>query len=134
LQGSASLTGGIAAVSRIPTSMEVWSARPDSSVQDNYWYQSPTPTPVPAPSQGLRSSSNYILFSNCNPLRNLSITIEVTQEINGNIGFSFQLNAYSPQGSPDAWQQYVIELDPASISGTDVGTLVAVINNWPASG
>jgi hypothetical protein len=26
-------------VSRIPTSMEVWSIRPDGSVQDSYWYE-----------------------------------------------------------------------------------------------
>jgi outer membrane protein assembly factor BamB len=36
--GSASVTGGIAAVSRIPNSMEVWWVAPDGSVQDAYWY------------------------------------------------------------------------------------------------
>jgi hypothetical protein len=37
---SASPTRGIAAVSRIPTSMEVWYVGSDGSVQDLYWYQS----------------------------------------------------------------------------------------------
>ena len=69
-------------------------------MQDNYWYQSPEPSPVPVPSRGLRSNSNYILFSECNPIRNLSVTIDITQEIVGSIGFSFQLNAYSPLGPP----------------------------------
>jgi hypothetical protein len=36
--GSASTTGGIAAVSRETDSMEVWWAGPDGSVQDAYWY------------------------------------------------------------------------------------------------
>jgi len=37
--GSASLSGGIAAVSRIPTSMEVWFVGANGSVQDHYWYE-----------------------------------------------------------------------------------------------
>src|SRR5258708_27037206 len=37
--GSASTTSGITAVSRIPTSMEVFWIAPDGSVQDAYWYQ-----------------------------------------------------------------------------------------------
>jgi hypothetical protein len=35
--GSASTTGGIAAVSRIPGSMEVWWVAPDGSVQGDKW-------------------------------------------------------------------------------------------------
>ena len=36
--GSASLAGGIAAVSRIPGSMEVWFTGADGSLRDAYWY------------------------------------------------------------------------------------------------
>ena len=36
--GSASATGGITAVSRIPNSMEVWWIGQDGSVQDSFWY------------------------------------------------------------------------------------------------
>ena len=36
---SASPIGGIAALSRIPTSAEVWYVGADGSVQDLYWYQ-----------------------------------------------------------------------------------------------
>jgi hypothetical protein len=37
--GSASLQSGIAAVSRIPTSMELWFIGDDGSVQDYFWYE-----------------------------------------------------------------------------------------------
>jgi hypothetical protein len=40
--GSASVTGGITAVSRIPESMEVWSPDASGAVQDENWYP-PTP-------------------------------------------------------------------------------------------
>jgi hypothetical protein len=36
--GSAPASGGIEAVSRIPTSMELWWTGADGSIQDNYWY------------------------------------------------------------------------------------------------
>ncbi|MGX9728558.1 MAG: hypothetical protein ACTFAK_14960 [Candidatus Electronema sp. VV] len=37
--GSASVNGGIAAVSRIPNSMEVWWIGANGSVQDTYFYE-----------------------------------------------------------------------------------------------
>ncbi|MFB8173766.1 hypothetical protein ACFC60_38030, partial [Kitasatospora purpeofusca] len=40
--GSASTTGGIAAVSRIPGSMEVWYVGGNGSVQDHFWYEGST--------------------------------------------------------------------------------------------
>ncbi len=42
--GSASDTGGIAAVSRIPGSLEVWWVSDNGSVQDAFWYDSDPPT------------------------------------------------------------------------------------------
>ncbi|MER5640133.1 hypothetical protein ABT095_24710, partial [Kitasatospora sp. NPDC002227] len=36
--GSASVTSGVAALSRIPGSMEVWFVGGDASVQDHFWY------------------------------------------------------------------------------------------------
>jgi hypothetical protein len=38
-RGSASTNGGIAAVSRIPSSMEMWFIGADGSVQDRFWYE-----------------------------------------------------------------------------------------------
>ncbi|MEH1903101.1 MAG: hypothetical protein V7L04_17235, partial [Nostoc sp.] len=37
--GSASINGGITAVSRIPNSLEVWWIGGNSSIQDAYWYE-----------------------------------------------------------------------------------------------
>jgi pseudomonalisin len=36
---------------------------------------------IPAPASGLGSNSNYILYSNGKPLKGLSVTIDVTQDI-----------------------------------------------------
>ena len=89
-------------------------------------------SPAPAPASGLGSNSNYILYSDCNPLINVSVTIEVTENMvwqsasGPTDGFGFQLNAYSPQGGLCAYQQYVIFL-----SATE---LVGGIDNWPVNG
>lgn len=88
--------------------------------------------PVPPPGSGLGSNSNYILCSNCNPLINLSVEIDVTQDVvwqssSGSLtGFGFQLNGYSPTNETSAWQQYIIAL-----FGTD---LQGWVDNWPLSG
>jgi hypothetical protein len=87
---------------------------------------------VPAPYIGLRGFSNYCLYSNCNPLIDLSVTIAVTQDIicesatGSTLGFGFQLNAYSAKNYLCGWQQYVISL-------FDPGGLVGAVNNWTAS-
>jgi len=79
---------------------------------------------VPAPGSGLGSNSNYILTSNCSLITNLNVLISVTQDIVSDVGFSFQLNTYSPQQEKCGWQQYVLVVpDDASVHGT--------INNWP---
>jgi hypothetical protein len=83
---------------------------------------------VPAPTRGLGSNSNYLLNSNGNSLLDLKITIEVTQDIISNIGFAFQLNAYSPAGAYSAWQQYFFEF------GVPSGNLAAGIEPWPNKG
>jgi hypothetical protein len=84
--------------------------------------------PVPAPGAGLGSNSNYILASDCNPLINLTVTIEVTEDIvwqsaSGSVdGFGFQLNAYSPSGDLSTYQQYLIYLGDTELMGG--------IDNW----
>jgi hypothetical protein len=79
------------------------------------------------------SNFNYIFSSDCESLMNVSVTINVTEDIVSRFsstgttsGFSFQLNAYSPQGKTCAWQQYVLGLFGSEVTG--------VINNWPVSG
>ena len=89
-------------------------------------------SPAPAPASGLGSNSNYILYSDCNPLIDVSVTIEVTEDMvwqsasGPTDGFGFQLNAYSPQADLCAWQQYVLFLSGAE--------LVGGIDNWPVTG
>jgi hypothetical protein len=88
--------------------------------------------PVPAPAAGLGSNSNYILASDCNPLINLSVTITVTEDIvwqsasDTTEGFGFQLNAYSPTGDLDGYQQYLIYLGDTLLKGG--------IDNWGPKG
>jgi hypothetical protein len=79
---------------------------------------------VPAPSAGLHSFTNYLLYSYCKPIINISVDIYVFQDVvfqsspdGQDQGFSFQLNAYSPQNEKSAWQQYCITLDNSTLSG-----------------
>ena len=80
--------------------------------------------PVAAPKSGLGSNSNYFLC-NCSNILDLTVTIDVTEDIKGSDGFSFQVNCYSPSGV-DGIQQYVITMDPQ-------GTLYAAVDNWTYS-
>lgn len=84
---------------------------------------------VPAPSGGLKSSSNYVLYSGCNAVTDLSVTIQVTESMVADCGFSFQLNGNSPRGANCSWQQYVIAFDPTN---GPQPTLSGMINNWAA--
>jgi hypothetical protein len=77
---------------------------------------------VTAPGAGLGSNSNYFLYS-CSSILDLSVTINVTQDIVGSDGFGFQLNAYSGSGDFDGAQQYVITIDPQ-------GNVYAAVDNW----
>jgi hypothetical protein len=83
--------------------------------------------PATVPAQGLEGSTNYWLYSNCDPLVDLSVTVEVSQDIvcveaenpGGPpfLGFSFQLNCSSPAGYTTAEEQYVIELAGNQLTG-----------------
>jgi len=84
---------------------------------------------VPAPGRGLGSNSNYYLSSDCNPLTGLSVTVEVTKDIKSDIGFSFQLNAYSPIDANCVWQQYVITFDTTGGKPIKISVMV---DNWPS--
>ncbi len=90
--------------------------------------------PAPEPSSGLGSNSNYIFVSDCKPLIDLTVTIDLTQHVallgNGPpsdgfpsvSGYGWQLNCYSPHHETDAWQQYVINVVD--------GDLIGQVNNW----
>ena len=85
---------------------------------------------------GVLGSNNNYLLSNCGYLTDVSVTIEVTQDIycdksspdenppvyNPTLhGYAFQLNCFSPWGQSTSWQQYIILI---SHTGTDVQGLV----------
>jgi hypothetical protein len=81
-------------------------------------------------------STNCLLSNNCNPLHNVSVFINVTQDIvcQSNdpapppntfvTGFTFQMNCYSPGEELNAWQQYSI--------GVQNGQIIGEINNYKA--
>jgi hypothetical protein len=103
--------------------------------------QTPVPAPFPNPPGqtdpgGLGSDSNYLMYtpsgSGCSNLLNVSVTITVTEPIvfvsasGSTQGFGFQMNCYSPKGKVCAWQQYIIAVLNAEVTG--------VINTWPETG
>jgi hypothetical protein len=103
-----------------------WSAQatiPGNSGQDY------VPPPVIGPGVGLGSNANYALYSNCNALQNPGISVLVTEDIviKDGGGFSFQLNAYSPQNQTCDWQQYILTVitNPAQVNWQ--------VDNWPLS-
>ena len=68
----------------------------------------------------LSSSNNAILVNKCQSLQNLTVSMQVTQDLItlGNNGFSLQLNCYPQtkpqatyQGKPLNWFQYVIAVE-----------------------
>jgi len=72
----------------------------------------------------LGSSNNAILVSKCQNLQNLTVSLQVTQDLItfGNNGFSLQLNCYPQtnpqsiyQGQPLKWFQYVIAVENNSV-------------------
>ena len=91
---------------------------------------SPTSGTVLLPPRGLGSNSNYFLYSDCNPITGLSVTIDIKKEIVSDIGFSFQLNAWSPEGANCVWQQYGFKLVTADNSPLKVSEFV---DNWPSA-
>jgi hypothetical protein len=92
---------------------------------------------VSPPTGGLKGNSNYFLYAGGAALKNVSVAIDVTTDIVGNIGFSFQLNAYSPAGASteDGWQQYIIQLQTGDgfPGSTTPSTLYGQIEPWPQS-
>ena len=96
------------------------------------------------PWEGLRSNYNYIMYSpnqdtygTCQTLYNVSVTIDVTEDIVGSDGFGFQLNAYSPgparaadggTGSYSVVQQYCMIVNPNS------STIFSMVDNCGTDG
>ena len=88
----------------------------------------PSPTTVPPPPAGLGSDSNYVLYSNCDPLVNPYVEMDITQALAASNAWSLQWNPYSAAGQIDSLQQYVTLVDPST------GDIEGAIDNWPVSG
>ena len=88
---------------------------------------------VPPPLGGLGGQSNYVVYDNCEPLMNLTVTVAFTQDTvlsggNPGEGIGFQLNAYSSPKQSVGWQQIMMGFGPAP-------TFHAVVQLWgPNSG
>ena len=91
-------------------------------------------TPEPAPPGGLIGKINYAYANAGNPLTGISVTVEITEDIdllydsggdlhqNTQTGYGFQLNCISPTTDKTFWQQYIVVVYN--------NTLNAIINNW----
>lgn len=84
---------------------------------------------APTPPQGLGSNGNYVFWGLGEIIKDLSITINITEDIAGSVGFGFQLNAYSPKGNIAAWQQYILAINDAPLDDVAIG-----VDNWPVNG
>jgi hypothetical protein len=83
---------------------------------------------VPTPEGGLTDNHNYWIYSNCNPITGLTVTIDVTQNMvyqstskGSGIGFSFQLNAFSQLGDNIiiGWQQFIYNVNTKDAPQTE---------------
>ena len=80
------------------------------------------PVAIPIVARCWNSSNNAILVNSCDNLQNLTVSLEVTEDLItvGNVGFSLQLNCF-PQTTPKIngyslqWIQYVIDVNSNSV-------------------
>jgi hypothetical protein len=95
---------------------------------------------VQPPESGLMGNSNYMIHGNARPLRNLSLTIEVTEDIalgtvipnpprtTATRGFSFQWNAYTEPTARCNFMQYNIGVNMDNPRETVV---IGAVEYWP---
>jgi len=81
--------------------------------------------PLPQ-SSGLGGNRNYILWDDCIPLVNPSVTFTTGSDLRASGNWDLQVNAYAPSGA-DAYMQFVIAV-------TAKGEVQWSIENWPVSG
>jgi hypothetical protein len=86
----------------------------------------PTPEPAPQQPSGLGGNRNYILWNNCIPLVNPSVTFTAGSDMRASGNWDLQVNAYAPSGA-DAYMQFVLAV-------TSAGEVQWSIENWPISG
>lgn len=77
---------------------------------------------VAAPAAGLGGGSNYVFDNGCRNIAAPYVVVQVGEDLQSDIGFSIQLNASSPGGELNAWQQYAFTVVGNRIRGE--------INSW----
>jgi len=85
----------------------------------------PSAGPTPQPS-GFAGNRNYIMWNQCVPLVNPSVTFTAATDMRASGNWDLQVNAYAPSGA-DAYMQFVIAV-------TSSGEVQWSIENWPLSG
>ena len=94
---------------------------------------------VPAPAQGLGSNRNYFIGNPGEdtagaPIRNLTVVIQIDENMQSIADFDFQLNAYPPpqlQDNNSNWQQYVVNFDTSNPGAPFVGCSVEYLGSTP---
>jgi hypothetical protein len=61
---------------------------------------------VPAPPGGLEANHNYFIYNGGDPIKDLAVEIDFTEDLVAQAGFSIQLNGWSPANAHSTWQQY----------------------------
>ena len=74
------------------------------------------PAELAPPPQNFSSNHNYILYGGGQPIRGLTVTIDVAEEIDAPTGLNLQLNCYSPTGANCVYQQYCMGIDPKYVT------------------
>lgn len=94
---------------------------------------------VPTPEGGLAQNHNYWIYSNCNPITDLKVTIVVHEDMvyesttkGKGKGFAFQLNAFSQIGENIivGWQQFVFGIKTPTSPQTEFHGQLDI---WPVS-
>ena len=98
---------------------------------------------VPTPSSGLGGNHNYVIATDCRPLRDLTVTIRITQDIvagTASVPINFQLNAWSLVTKSEEpiinWQQYMLGVSLNGNYGNTPGHpyINPSLQNWSKSG
>ena len=84
---------------------------------------------VVPPPKNFSSNHNYFIYAGGNPMTDVVVTVETTEEILALNGMSMQLNCYSPANADCVWQQYVTGFGPTTSSTLSIG---ASIENFPS--
>jgi hypothetical protein len=117
-----------------PISNWGWKQFGANGIQAALWSGFDFTDAVATPGSGLGSNSNYIISTGCNPLTDVTATIDLYSNLayasdgpppqgeSSVSGFTFQLNCFSSMKETDAAQQYIVGLQGSEIIGW--------INNW----